>query len=180
MKSRNGATDAYTTRHSDFIDEVLVKCPLCGGMAVVKTPGYPQQDREVYEDQVRFGCYHCGKAMRLRDKPQTLLFTNSQGKPVVARMLQGENSRTDPFFGFDLWLVQSCLEDEIWAYNEAHLQFLEEFIAEPLRSRPQQPAYQHNKSIGSRLPRWMTSAKNRDKVLRVMQVLRQRLKSPLR
>lgn|SRR5690606_5699307 len=180
MSKYNGATDAYTTRHADFIGDVLVKCPKCGSMAVVKTSGYPQQDRNRYEVDVRFGCHHCGKATRFDEVPKPALFVNAKGQPVRARVLRGENSRTDPFFGFDLWLVQPCLEDEIWAYNEAHLQFLEEFIAAPLRSRPQQPEYQHNNSIGSRLPRWMTSAKNRDKVLRAIQVLRQRLKSPLR
>ncbi len=172
MKIRNGATDAYTTRHTDFIGDILVKCPQCGCKAVVKTPGYPQQDWNRYEEDVRFGCYQCGKAIRLSTMPKQTLFINEKGKPVQARMLHGENSRTDPFFGLELWLVKSCLEDAIWAYNEAHLQFLEEFIAAPLRSRPQQAEYTYNHSVGGRLPRWMTSAKNRDKVLQVIRELK--------
>lgn len=172
MIVRNGATDAYTTRHTDFIGDVLVKCPRCAQRAVVQTPGYPQHDWERYENEVRFSCFHCGKAIRLNTIPKQTIFVNAKGQPVQARVLHGENSRTDPFFRFDLWLVRRCLDDVIWAYNEAHLQFLEEFIAAPLRRRPPQAKYQYNHSIGSRLPRWMTSAKNRQQVLRAIRELK--------
>jgi len=172
MKIRNGATDAYTTRHTDFIGDILVKCPHCHRKAVVKTSGYPQQDWDRYEEDVCFGCHHCGTAKRLDTLPKQILFVTAKGKSVCARVLHGENSRTDPFFGLELWLVKPCLKDAIWAYNEAHLQFLEEFIAASLRSRPDQAGYIYHHSIGSRLPRWMTSAKNRDQVLRVIRSLK--------
>lgn len=172
MTTRNGATDAYHTRHTDFIGDIWVKCPNCSKKAVVKTPGYPQQNWSVYDDEVRFSCMHCVKALFLKDVPKPVLFYNSRGKAVTSRVIYGDNRKTDIFFGYELWLIEECMQDFIWAYNDEHLQFLEEFIAAPLRSKPHNMEMFSNKSIGSRLPRWMTSAKNREKVLKAINSLK--------
>lgn len=168
MSTRNGATDAYHTYPTDFIGDIFVKCPACGKKAVVKTPGYNKQDWKLFEDEVRFSCVHCVKALVLKDVPKPVLFYNSGGKAITSRIIYGDNGNVDIFFGYELWLEQECMGNRIWAYNYEHLTFMEEFIAAPLRSKPHDIKQYSIKSIGSRLPRWMTSAKNREKVLKAI------------
>ena len=164
---RDGALHAYITRHKDFLGDALVECPQCSKKAWVKTPGYPQEDWEVYEDTVSFSCFHCGKAQRLKDITKTTIMYNSHGTAITSRVLRGGNSMTDPFFGYRLWLNIECLEGNIWAYNPEHLRFLQQFIAATHRKRQvTQDDDVFNNSIGSRLPRWMTAAKNRGHVLK--------------
>jgi hypothetical protein len=58
----------------------------------------------------------------------------------------------------------------LWAYNREHLDFLEQHVAAKLRERN---GFNFNvKSIGARLPKWMTAANNREAVLKTMEKLR--------
>ena len=41
----------------------------------------------------------------------------------------------DHFFGLPLWLQTSCCGQVLWAYNEAHLNFLESYVQSRLRER---------------------------------------------
>jgi hypothetical protein len=60
----------------------------------------------------------------------------------------------------------------LWAYNYDHLNFLKDHIQATLRERnAQEPS---NQSLGSRLPAWMTSAKNREAVLKGIAHLQQK------
>lgn len=70
-----------------------------------------------------------------------------------------------------LWLRTNCDGHLLWAYNHEHLNFLQEHIEATLRERNTVP--NANKSIGSRLPRWIVSGKNRSKVLKCIEKLRQ-------
>jgi hypothetical protein len=70
-----------------------------------------------------------------------------------------------------LWLRTNCEGHLLWAYNHKHLNFLQQHIEAVLRERNNVP--KSNKSIGSRLPRWMVSGKNRNKVLKGIEKLRQ-------
>ncbi len=55
-------------------------------------------------------------------------------------------------------------DNTLWAYNVEHLDFLAEHIGAKLRERNGQELL--NGSIGSRLPKWMTSKKNREALLK--------------
>jgi hypothetical protein len=70
-----------------------------------------------------------------------------------------------------LWLKTECEGHILGALNFEHLQFLKSHVEAFLRERNTLP--NKNKSIGSRLPRWMTSKKNRDKVLKCIEKLMQ-------
>ncbi|MEO6133505.1 MAG: hypothetical protein ABIP35_00035, partial [Ginsengibacter sp.] len=52
----------------------------------------------------------------------------------------------------------------LWAYNLEHLDFLRGHIEATLRERNGQELL--NKSLGSRLPKWMTAKKNREPLLK--------------
>lgn len=77
----------------------------------------------------------------------------------------------DPFFGLPLWLRASVSGEELWAYNEAHLGVLEDFVTATLRER-EQP---RNGSLASRLPRWIKARKNRARVIAGLARMRERL-----
>lgn len=66
--------------------------------------------------------------------------------------------------------MADCLEGVVWAYNLEHLQVIESFIASTRRGRSGLP-YQNN-SIAARLPKWMSAAKNRKKVLKCINELK--------
>ncbi|MES9684307.1 hypothetical protein CN514_20380 [Bacillus sp. AFS001701] len=70
-----------------------------------------------------------------------------------------------------LWLQTHCCGKTLWAYNEEHLDFLENYVSASLRER----VPNINKSIASRLPNWIKSARNRDEVLKGINKLRKKL-----
>jgi hypothetical protein len=120
--------------------EVLVVCPRCSERAVVRRVGTGPARR--------LSCAHCGLA---RDNDGT---TSTWGEPV------------DPWFGAPLWLRAYLRGHALWAYNTAHLAELRAFVAAGQRERV--PSGGTPMSMLEKLPSWMTSAKNRDDVLRVL------------
>lgn len=63
----------------------------------------------------------------------------------------------DPHLGMPLRLVEKTAAGVVWAYNEAHLQALQDYAMAPLRER----AGVSNGSMFSRLPQWMKLARHR-------------------
>lgn len=79
-----------------------------------------------------------------------------------------ENGGTAPRYrGLDLWLQTPCLGRVLWALDETHLDFLERYVAAGLRE--EEPI---NRSLASRLPRWIKAAKHRNAVTRALTRLR--------
>lgn len=72
------------------------------------------------------------------------------------------------FMGFKLWLRTNCCGNLLWAYNKAHLDFLDEYISSTLRER----IPNKNQSLASRLPDWIKNGKNRDDLSRGIAKLR--------
>jgi hypothetical protein len=70
-----------------------------------------------------------------------------------------------------LWLKTNCCGNTLWAYNKEHLDFLESYVSASIRE--QVPNI--NKSLASRLPTWIKSAKNRETVLKCINKLRKKL-----
>ena len=120
--------------------DVLVVCPRCTQRAIVRRPD-PGPGR-------RLSCPHCGL---VRDSDGT---TSSWGGPV------------DPWFGVPLWLTADFRGHTVWAFNCAHAKVLRDFVAAELRERS--PVSGAAMSMVEKLPDWMTSAKNRDEVVAVL------------
>jgi hypothetical protein len=73
----------------------------------------------------------------------------------------------EPAFGLKLRLQTSCRRHVLWAYNPRHLEFLHNFVEARIRERvPNQ-----NRTLVSRLPRWIKSAQNREAVLKAIATL---------
>jgi hypothetical protein len=77
-----------------------------------------------------------------------------------------------------VWLTIPCCGELLWAYNEEHLDFIERYVSATLRERAAAPAGSEvsvrNSSLASRLPSWMTAAKNRRRILAAIATLRHR------
>jgi hypothetical protein len=96
-------------------------------------------------------CEGCGAITR-----HGVLRTRPAGVPETPR-----------FRGLELWLRTPCEGRVLWAYDAAHLDFLERYVAAGLRE--QEPG---NTSLASRLPAWIKSRKNRAAVGRGLKRLR--------
>jgi hypothetical protein len=82
-------------------------------------------------------------------------------------------STVEPWFGCALWLQTPCCGHTLWAYNEAHLDFLQRYVRATLRVSSS--ASTSASVLPDNLPAWIKAAKNRDAVLRQLERLRSRL-----
>ena len=128
----------------NFVSDVLVVCPRCKNTALVRP--------EANQANARLTCSGCG---------------HSEIRTVDHYILGGA---IDPYFHLPLVLQTSVSRHTLWAYNSSHLAFLRQFIEATDRRRPvRKPTDPLNKLLASRLPRWIFSAKNRDRLLAAIQ-----------
>jgi hypothetical protein len=138
----------------DFADEFLVACPQCGACARVLPSSAAHT---TLFDPRRLSCVRCGHTREWREGPVSF----------------GEEC--DSYFGLPLWLQIPVGKHILWAYNLRHLELIEGYVRAKQRQRRQSDeAGHHNKSLVSRLPEWITSAKHRQSILRGIQRLRQK------
>ena len=78
----------------------------------------------------------------------------------------------DPVFGLPLWLQKTIGEDLFWAYHFEHLDVLEQYVQAKLRERGVGNKGSKNSLMFSRLPRFITSGKNREEILRLINELK--------
>lgn len=150
--------DSGETVHA-FTDETLVACPRCAGCAVSRQLD-PLAARGWFTPR-RLTCTHCG-------------YTDCWESRSIAR---GWYHARDDYFELPLWLQTSCCGETLWAYNEQHLEFIEAFVGAKVRVRSPGAAADgwSNRSLASRLPGWLKSARNRDAVLKATGRLRSKL-----
>lgn len=136
-----------------FTDEFLVECPKCKkGCKVL--PKVASHDTTPLLFQTRnISCHHCG--------------FNMESKPGIVNTKELHDS----YFGYKLWLQTPCCSDVLWAYNERHLQWLEDYVA--ATQREEVPNI--NRSMASRLPAWIKESSKRNQVLKAIERLRKKL-----
>lgn len=146
--------------HGEFIDtfqdQVLVRCPRCQSCALVAC-----RNLEIVHlfAPRRFSCQSCGAS---KDWAGQEVGNTDSEVPV------------DPYFHYPLWLQIPCCGNILWAYNARHLAFIEDFVQATLRERqPDEQNSGSNRSLASRLPRWLQSRKNRDAILKAIATLQQ-------
>jgi hypothetical protein len=141
----------------DFLKyDIEAVCPQCSKKALVKTHDFSFQN--IPTTEIKVVCSSCGYNKWWSEKPANNSITIGVS--------------FDPFFQLPLWLLKEWNGNTIWAYNREHLSFIREHIESKLRERNGQAMM--NKSIGSRLPRWMTSKKNREVMLRLLEELKEK------
>lgn len=140
---KSSTNNAYQATLSDFADEVLVQCPQCDRCAIVR-----RGENDGTDKLPRVVCAACGFHKESSDRSMLL------GAPC------------DPYFKLPLWLSAEVNGEVLWAYNRRHLALLRLFVKTKVRERNGLPM--RNQSVASRLPRWITSAKNRTLVIKVI------------
>jgi hypothetical protein len=142
-----------------FANEFIVECPSCSKRSKVISD-VPQSEgtADVFSLTAprKIACGSCGYS-RNWDQQQYAIYSEA----------------FDWYFGLPLWLQMPCCGETLWAFNERHLEFLESYFNATIRR--QTPNV--NKSLVSRLPKWMKDAKNREQIQKGLQELRKRLRN---
>ena len=137
----------------EYGEEFLVACPSCGAMARV---GPPETARRALSPTLI--------------APRTVSCTGCAFRQHWRGSQLSINGPKDWYFGLPLWLQISCCGNVLWAYNLAHLEFIENYVSATLR--PRRPW--RTRSAASMLPQWVTAAKHRAAVLTAVERLRAR------
>lgn len=161
IRSKN----SYNTNLYQLAKDIWVVCPNCEKRALVDTGGFHTLQKTSYT--IKLVCGHCGYNKFLDTVTNRIDPKQRKGKVLIF----GEP--IDPFFHLPLWFQSEFEEHILWAYNPEHLELLEEHVAAKLRERNQQKF--KVRSIGARLPKWMTSAHNREAILHHLQKLKSRI-----
>lgn len=151
----------------NFSDEFLIVCPKCARMA----KGLPVDNSEMLKRR-KLICSNCGycKPTNISEgsgRTASIAFSNQRN--IKSYLVIG--GAFDWYFQESLWLQTECCGETFWAYNKAHLKFIENYVAATLR--PRTPNI--NSSLASRLPQWIKSAKNRDEILKAIGKLKEKL-----
>lgn len=150
------------TSLDEMLDEILVVCPRCRACARI-TPIPPARSTE----QIHAGLFAprrlvCAACSYTREWAEKRIMRSGSSTPVV-----------DDFFGEPLWLQEPFDGRVLWAYNLRHLTLIEAYVAADLREHRRDPVWK-NRSLINRLPRWISSAKNRERILKALEKLRAR------
>jgi hypothetical protein len=143
-----------------FADDILVRCKTCASSGhLLRLPARPVRPYRVAG--YRFVCGGCATT---RD----WLLPRDRRIPIPAGGPELDG------FGLSLWLQVPCSGEVLWAYNIAHVAFLERYVGARVRSQRSAPrTFLGNGTLESRLPRWILLAKHRPRVLRGLQSLRE-------
>ena len=74
------------------------------------------------------------------------------------------------YFDAELWLKASFKGEEFWAFNRAHLDYLEKYISAKLREHKNRTHF----TLLEKLPKFYHEAKNRQGLLNVIHKLRKK------
>ena len=142
---------------SGFSDEFLVVCPGCSKCAKVAMD--PASD---------FTPQEASLAWR---SPRRVVCPNCAYHKVWEGNSTSYGDSHDWYFRLPLWLQIPCCGKILWAYNKSHLDFLEDYVSSLLRERHPNK----NKTLASRLPKWIKEAGNREEVLKCIRKLREKV-----
>ena len=160
----NRTKHTYRKSIYDFVKEVLVVCPNCAGKALVRADDFDTPKYEI--SKVKIICVGCGFNKTLENLSKRQDTKQKRGNILIF------GSPVDPFFHLPVWLQTDFSGETLWAYNLEHLDFLADHIGAKLRER--NGFAFRVRSIGARLPRWMSSTGNREALLKEIEGLRER------
>ncbi len=144
--------DGYENIYNLYRKGVLVECPRCRECAYVTPPS---------EVAARITCGACGHSKELE---------NESGWSSSDEVRYGR----DHYSKSQLWLQVRCCDERLWALNREHVEWLEGYVGADLRSRDIGDGC-INSCLNSRIPKWMSSKKNRQQVLAGIEKLKARL-----
>jgi Zn ribbon nucleic-acid-binding protein len=134
-----------------FRNEVVVVCPQCQKKAL-STVNYEAKT-------AKLTCMHCGYH---KAKSTVLSFLG-----LVAHYKESAHR----YFGATLWYQAPFKKDCFFAYNEAHLHYLEQYIGAKLREHKDRTHF----TLLEKLPKFYHEAKNRDALLKLINKLKNKV-----
>lgn len=137
-------------RLSDFQKEVVVVCPKCEKKALA-TVDYDTRTAKLF-------CTHCGY-----HKQET---TEIMVLGMKARKIEHAAS----YFDAEPWFIYPFKNEIFWAYNEAHLEYLENYISAKLREHKDRSHF----TLLEKLPKFYHEAKNREPLLKIIEKLKKK------
>jgi hypothetical protein len=142
----------------DFMREIAVVCPKCESQAQIFVVN--NADAGFFTAR-RLVCPRCA-------------FTREWNAKTFRRITR-TSPLTEGFFGARLWLQTACGNETLWAYNITHLTFIENYVCAKQRKRARrEDGSWHNRSLSSRLPKWIGAAGNRETILKAIEKLKVR------
>ncbi|QHS54037.1 hypothetical protein GWR56_00160 [Mucilaginibacter sp. 14171R-50] len=182
-------------RISHFEDEIFVECPKCEKRAVItkddpasyfssrtlKCPNcfYSLNGRhKSYTVTLDCHCSHCAAQLKVEiknvtDKKESIAvkcFNCGKTEKYEPRNEMQEwyfkdtGKLSDGYFGLPFWLSKNFRGDDFFAYNYRHLEYLKQYISADLRERDNRSHW----TMVEKLPDWIKSAKNRDKLIKLI------------
>lgn len=157
-----------------YCDKRILECKNCHFsqksdvvkyIASVNTFCCNNEDKIKYESQV------------LNEKPEKIKLKC----PVCNQIKEFTPKITEVAFGFntdsnvarecwfkaEIWYQKEFGKAIFWAFNTGHINYLENYIKADLRERNNNGSY--NKTLVSRLPKFVKEAKNREKLLKIIE-----------
>lgn len=183
-----------------FSTGIAVKCPKCRGLGIVKADRYRAyfkctkcptvltKERVVYRCDVHNQCEICERYYRVDiDEESRQHFPALRvACPHCGHMMSGKVHKTtqgitcyrevqngrEPFFDFELWFLAYLGRKAVWALNREHLAYLIDYLSADLRQKPAGYFSQHAQA--DHLPTFMKTAKNRARIVRLLQGMQNR------
>jgi hypothetical protein len=134
----------------DFDDEVAVACPACAKKAIAT--------RNTTEATARLLCTACGY-----NKTASILLPGTKG----GKMIMAAHG----YFGAQLWYQAPFKNEVFFALNEAHLDYMEQYIGSGIRENKGRTGY----TLVEKLPKYIQVATNRQPLLKLIQKLRNKV-----
>ena len=80
------------------------------------------------------------------------------------------NKGKEPWFGLELWFLTSFQRKPIWAINREHLTYLIDYLSADLREKP---TGRRKKTQSDHLPTFMKTAKNRERIVKLLEKMQE-------
>ena len=144
----------------EFMNEYFVVCPRCEKCATVSV--IEAGEMALFSPR-RLTCAQCGYSAEWRGRSVSSRFTEV---PL------------DWYFQRPFYYRADCCGHELWVFNRRHFDFLKEFVAAQIRSRTKSALGWSNRNLASRLPKWISAGKHRDKLLAALKKIEQRMEAP--
>ncbi len=126
-----------------FSDKTLVVCPKCNGKATITSKLNPES--------AELSCSFCH-------------YYSNKPIPFDKREL---DLTKDYHFDCEIWLQASFKNERFWAHNYEHLTYMKQYIGAGLRERNNREFF----TLVEKLPSFIKSAKNRDRLLKLIDKL---------
>jgi len=182
-----------------FKYEYLVECPKCKkeGFVFVDNAWFQNnanfkcrncffkesiKDYERYNVIVNRYCDNCGNKIKVEilecnekrneikiacPKCNSLRIYEPRNEKILLKPYSNTSKIADPIFNLPLWLQMEFRKNIFWAYNKDHLGEIRNYVKSELRERQ---TLNHTTMV-EKLPKFITSSKNREGILRVIEKL---------